>query len=199
MTVPRSLLLRVGLLFASIGALAGFGASFFVPHRYRARAVAEFVRGAGMPEDFYRSEAGSVFESASMVTLSNASLQGMLQRTDALRTRLYTYSAASVVEEIRRDISIEKGASGKSTTAVIEFEDDDRDTASAVVQALLSIFTDNARKSSPDAQDPTRVIQIPYTRPAGLTPALLTCEGALAGLATGILVCGIAFLASRGT
>jgi hypothetical protein len=175
-------------MLAVIGAISGFGASLFIPHRYRARAVAEFLHPAGAPYEFYAAEAKSIFENASLLTLTNATLTDIVQRTEALKTRLIIDGAGGVVDSLRQDISITRNEARSSVTAVIEFEDDDRDTAESVASTLLAAFNDNARKSSPVGEDATRVLETPAVSPAGLTPALLTFEGTMAGLAVGGLL-----------
>jgi hypothetical protein len=171
---------RVAAMLALGGAIAGFTASTFVPHRYLGTARFVFISP-------YSSNAPALFDSASGITLLPQSLELMIRRSPSFKNRLYVESVADLVEETRGNLTV------KSTPAsggVIEFESEDVDAALEVTRMTLSEFGNNAARAAnaKKAADVIRIVNLPEARLTGVTPWLLTVTGSAAGLLISLLI-----------
>jgi hypothetical protein len=170
----------VAAMLVLSGAIAGFTASTFFPHRYLGKASFVFISP-------YNANAPALFESASDVTLLPQSLELMIRRSPYFKNRLYVEPVADLVAETRGNLTI------KSTPAsggVIEFENEDVDAALEVTRVTLSEFGNNAARAANarKASDVIRIITLPDARLTGLTPWLMTATGMVAGLLLSILI-----------
>ena len=174
---------RVAVMLSLCGAVAGFTVSVFVPHRYLASATLVFVSP-------YDADAKTLFERASEETLQKQSLELMIRRSPYFKSRLYVEPAGDIIAETRGNLNITSAIVAKSTRTLIEFEDDDVDTALDVTRVLLSEFGNNAARiaNAKKGSDVIRIVNAPDARLTGLTPGLLTAGGLGMGLLAALLI-----------
>lgn len=165
------------------GAMAGFTASVFVPHRYEGSA--RFVFNSP-----YDAQAAALFDRASEITLLPQSLELMVRRSPYYKNRLYVDSIGDVVTETRGNLSLKSVTKSGKRGGLIEFDDDDVDAALDVTRVVLSEFGNNAAGAAhaKKAADVIRIVEAPDARLTGLTPAILTGFGLASGLLCALFV-----------
>jgi hypothetical protein len=171
-------------MLAFSGALLGFSLSTLIPHRYQARTEFVFLSP-------YDADAQTLFDRASDITLLPQSLELMIRRSPYYKNRLYVESIADLISETRGSLNVKSAApvAGKRG-GVIEFEDDDVETALDVTRVMLSEFGNNAARAAnaKRSADVIRIVRTPDAHLTGLTPWLLTRTGLLAGLIVALLI-----------
>jgi hypothetical protein len=164
------------------GAMAGFTVSSFVPHRYEGSARFIF-------KSPYDADAPALFDRASEITLLPQSLELMIRRSPYYKNRLYVDSIGDLITETRGNLNVKSVSKTGKPGGLIEFDDDNVDTALDVTRVILSEFGNNAAGAAhaKKAADVIRIVEAPDARLTGLTPALLTAIG----LASGLLLAAI--------
>ena len=155
------MLRRVFAMFMLCGALIGFAVSLKLPRHYVGRGSLLFESPASM-------------QNAAETTLSVRSLSAIIFQSAYYQPMLSYTPVEELVEEIRRNCSIEPNG-------MVQYKDDDEYAALDVTRRLVEELKKNAGASA-RVKEPVR-LQL-----TGPTPALCTFEGILAGLALGLCV-----------
>jgi hypothetical protein len=170
---------RVAAMLALCGAIIGFAASLFVPHRYLASARLAFVSP-------YDANAQMFFDDASEATLNPRALELMIRQSPNFKDQLYIETVTDVIAEVRAGLTLKLSG----TVGTVEYEDDNPDTALEVTRVVLSEFGNNAARiaNAKTVPDVIRIVKTPDARLTGFTPWLLTAVGMAGGLFSAFLV-----------